>query len=103
MDGLYECVLCACCSTSCPSYWWHPDEYLGPSVLMQAYRWVIDSRDQYSEERLDDLAKGLKIKECENIGMCTVTCPKGLDPQRSINELLRMISEKKEKAQEQYL
>lgn len=70
---------------------------------MQAYRWVIDSRDQYSEERLDDLAKGLKIKECENIGMCTVTCPKGLDPQRSINELLRMISEKKEKAQEQYL
>lgn len=70
---------------------------------MQAYRWVIDSRDQYSEERLDELSKGLRIKECENIGMCTVTCPKGLDPQRSINELLRMISEKKEKAQEQYL
>jgi succinate dehydrogenase/fumarate reductase-like Fe-S protein len=70
---------------------------------MQAYRWVIDSRDQYSEERLDELSKGLRIKECENIGMCTVTCPKGLDPQRSINELLRMITEKKEKAQQQYL
>lgn len=64
LDGLYECVLCACCSTSCPSYWWHPDEYLGPSILMQAYRWVIDSRDQYSEERLEELAKGLKLTEC---------------------------------------
>ena len=70
---------------------------------MQAYRWVIDSRDQYSEERLEDLAKGLKLKECENIGMCTVTCPKGLDPQRAINELLRMVAEKKEKSQEHYL
>merc|ERR1712025_694133 len=64
LDGLHECVLCACCSTSCPSYWWHPDEYLGPSILMQAYRWVIDSRDQYSEERLEELAKGLKLTEC---------------------------------------
>lgn len=70
---------------------------------MQAYRWVIDSRDQYSEERLEDLAKGLKLKECENIGMCTVTCPKGLDPQRAINELLKMVAEKKEKSQEHYL
>lgn len=70
---------------------------------MQAYRWVIDSRDHYAEERLEDLAKGLKLKECENIGMCTVTCPKGLDPQRAINELLRMVAEKKEKSQEHYL
>lgn len=70
---------------------------------MQAYRWVIDSRDQYSEERLEDLSKGLRLKECENIGMCTVTCPKGLDPQRSINELMRMVAEKKEKSQVHYL
>jgi succinate dehydrogenase (ubiquinone) iron-sulfur subunit len=65
---------------------------------MQAYRWVIDSRDQYSEERLEELSKGLKLKECENIGMCTVTCPKGLNPQAAINELLRMVAEKKENA-----
>jgi succinate dehydrogenase (ubiquinone) iron-sulfur subunit len=70
---------------------------------MQAYRWVIDSRDHYSEERLDELSKGLRLKECENIGMCTVTCPKGLDPQRSINELLRMVAEKKEKTEQHYL
>mgnify|MGYP006319288349 FL=1 len=70
---------------------------------MQAYRWVIDSRDQYTEERLEDLAKGLKIKSCENIGMCTVTCPKGLDPQAAINELLAMIKERKEKAGEYLL
>jgi succinate dehydrogenase (ubiquinone) iron-sulfur subunit len=57
LDGLYECVLCACCSTSCPSYWWHPDKYMGPAVLMQAYRWVIDSRDEYTEERLEKLGK----------------------------------------------
>ena len=82
IDGLYECVLCACCSTSCPSYWWHPDEYLGPAVLMQAYRWVIDSRDEYTEERLEKHAQGIRLDDCQNIGMCSVTCPKGLDPQR---------------------
>lgn len=82
IDGLYECVLCACCSTSCPSYWWHPDEYLGPAVLMQAYRWVIDSRDEYTDERLEFLSKGIKLDDCQNIGMCSVTCPKGLDPQK---------------------
>ena len=70
---------------------------------MQAYRWVIDSRDQYADERLEELSKGLRLKECENIGMCTVTCPKGLDPQKSINELIRMVAERKEKAEEQFL
>ena len=91
MDGLYECVLCSCCSTSCPSYWWHPEEYLGPAVLMQAYRWVLDSRDQYGYERLEHLSKGIKLDECQNIGMCTVTCPKGLDPQTAVQELMKMV------------
>lgn len=91
LDGLYECVLCACCSTSCPSYWWHPEGYLGPAVLMQAYRWVVDSRDQYTRERLEFLAKDIKLDECQNIGMCSTTCPKGLNPQGSIQELLKMV------------
>lgn len=82
LDGLYECVLCASCSTSCPGYWWHPEEYLGPAVLMQAYRWIIDSRDEYTKERVEQLSHGLKLDECQNIGMCSVTCPKGLDPQK---------------------
>lgn len=62
LDGLYECVLCACCSTSCPSYWWHPDTYLGPAVLLQAYRWIIDSRDQYTKERLEFVSKGMRLQ-----------------------------------------
>ena len=70
---------------------------------MQAYRWVIDSRDQYTEERLEELSKGLRLKSCENIGMCTVTCPKGLNPQVAINELLAMLNERKERASEQLL
>ena len=70
---------------------------------MQAYRWIIDSRDQYTEERLEELSKGLRLSECENIGMCTVTCPKGLNPQAAINELLGMVAKRKEKAQEYVL
>ena len=97
LDGLYECVLCACCSTSCPSYWWHPDEYLGPAVLMQAYRWIIDSRDEYTEERLEQLSKGIRLDDCQNIGMCSFTCPKGLDPQTALQNLLRMVKELKNK------
>jgi len=85
LEGLSECVLCACCSTSCPSYWWHPEEYLGPAVLMQAYRWVIDSRDEYTNERLEMLSQGIKLDDCQNIGMCSVTCPKGLDPQKYLD------------------
>lgn len=92
LDGLYECVLCACCSTACPSYWWTSDSYLGPAVLMQAYRWIIDSRDEYGNERLEKLASGIKADACENIGMCTLTCPKHLNPQLAMQNLLSMIS-----------
>jgi succinate dehydrogenase/fumarate reductase iron-sulfur protein len=83
-------VLCACCSTSCPSYWWEPKSYLGPAVLMQAYRWIVDSRDQFTEERLEALAIGPKLDGCQNIGMCSVTCPKGLNPQGAIQHLFKM-------------
>jgi len=93
LDGLYECVLCACCSTSCPSYWWHPDKYLGPAVLMQAYRWIVDSRDEYTDERLDFISEDMKLDDCQNIGMCTVTCPKGLNPQQSLQTLIAMVKD----------
>jgi len=93
---LYECVLCACCSTSCPSYWWYPEGYLGPAVLMQAYRWIIDSRDEYSKERLEYIAQGSRLSDCQNIGMCTVTCPKGLDPRASLQNLFAMVKDFKE-------
>merc|ERR1712025_1244798 len=92
LDGLYECVLCACCSTSCPSYWWHPDEYLGPSILMQAYRWVIDSRDQYSEERLEELRDPFSVYRCHTIMNCTKTCPKGLNPGKAIAEIKKLLA-----------
>jgi len=98
LDGLYECVLCACCSTSCPSYWWQPDRYLGPAVLMQAYRWVIDSRDEYTDERLEQLQEENRLDDCQNIGMCTVTCPKGLDPRAALQELMRMVKDFKERS-----
>lgn len=91
LDGLYECVLCASCSTACPSYWWQGDSYLGPAVLMQAYRWIIDSRDEYTNERLQKLDDGKKVEACENIGMCSVTCPKHLKPQIAIQKLLKMV------------
>jgi len=101
LDGLYECVLCACCSTSCPSYWWHPDKYLGPAVLMQAYRWVIDSRDQYTQERLEALQGDYKLNQCHQIGMCSFTCPKGLDPQLAIKHLMTMTADmEKEKVED---
>uniref|UniRef100_A0A8F9XN74 Succinate dehydrogenase [ubiquinone] iron-sulfur subunit, mitochondrial n=1 Tax=Macrobrachium nipponense TaxID=159736 RepID=A0A8F9XN74_MACNP len=76
LDGLYECILCACCSTSCPSYWWNGDKYLGPAVLMQAYRWIIDSRDEMSEERLKRLRDPFSVYRCHTIMNCTKTCPK---------------------------
>lgn len=87
LDGLYECVLCACCSSTCPSYWWHPQEYLGPAILMQAYRWVIDSRDEFTDERLEKLGGDAKLSECYSIGMCSLTCPKGLDPRGALKNL----------------
>lgn len=97
IDGLYECVMCASCSTSCPSYWWNPDKYLGPAVLMQAYRWVIDSRDEYTDERLEQLSKDIRLDDCQNIGMCSVTCPKGLNPQFAVQDLMRMVKEMKDR------
>ena len=87
LDGLYECILCACCSTSCPSYWWHPDKYLGPSILQQAYRWIADSRDEMTEERLKDLDDTYKLYRCHAIMNCTNACPKNLNPGRSIHKL----------------
>jgi succinate dehydrogenase (ubiquinone) iron-sulfur subunit len=101
LDGLYECILCACCTTSCPSYWWNGDKYLGPATLMQAYRWVIDSRDQATEERLDRLRDPFSVYRCHTIMNCTRACPKGLNPGRAIGELKRLLSgwAKKEPAQ----
>ena len=84
LDGLYECVLCACCQSTRPSYWWHPQDYLGPAVLMQAYRWVIDSRDEFTEERLEMLGGDMKLGECYQIGLCSLTCPKGLNPRAAL-------------------
>ena len=82
-----KCILCACCSTSCPSYWWNSDKYLGPAVLMQANRWVKDSRDDAKQERLDMLKDKFSMYRCHTIMNCTKTCPKGLNPGKSIAEL----------------
>ncbi len=84
LDGLYECILCACCSTSCPSYWWNSEKYLGPATLLQAYRWIADSRDQATDERLDQLDDAFKLYRCHTIMNCTKTCPKGLNPAQAI-------------------
>lgn len=93
LDGLYECILCACCSTSCPSYWWNQDEYLGPAVLMQAYRWIDDSRDEFTKERLEEVDDALKLWRCHGIMNCTQVCPKGLNPGKAIGEMKKMLSE----------
>lgn len=97
LDGLYECILCACCSTSCPSYWWNGDKYLGPAVLMQAYRWMIDSRDDYTEERLSQLQDPFSLYRCHTIMNCTRTCPKGLNPGKAIAEIKKMMASYKQK------
>ncbi|KAG9286969.1 hypothetical protein G9A89_001207 [Geosiphon pyriformis] len=89
LDGLYECILCACCSTSCPSYWWNSDEYLGPAVLLQAYRWMADSRDDFSRERREALQNPFSVYRCHTIMNCTRTCPKGLNPGRAIAQIKR--------------
>jgi succinate dehydrogenase / fumarate reductase iron-sulfur subunit len=91
LDGLYECILCACCSTSCPSYWWNGDRYLGPAVLLQAYRWLADSRDEATGERLDDLEDPFRLYRCHTIMNCTKTCPKGLNPAKAIAETKKML------------
>merc|ERR1712141_599923 len=92
LDGLYECILCACCSTSCPSYWWNSDKYLGPAVLMHAYRWIIDSRDQQSVERLGKLRDPFSVYRCHTIMNCTKTCPKSLNPGRAIAEIKKLLA-----------
>ncbi|CAH1726783.1 hypothetical protein AGLY_011702 [Aphis glycines] len=92
LDGLYECILCACCSTSCPSYWWNSEKYLGPAVLMQAYRWIIDSRDKATAERLDKMRDPFSVFRCHTIMNCTKTCPKGLNPGRAIARIKSLLS-----------
>ena len=87
LDGLYECVLCACCSTSCPSYWWNSDKYLGPAVLLQSYRWLADSRDAKTSERLEFLDDAFKVYRCKTIMNCSKTCPKHLNPGKAIAEI----------------
>jgi succinate dehydrogenase / fumarate reductase iron-sulfur subunit len=94
LDGLYECILCACCSTSCPSYWWNGDRYLGPAALLQAYRWLIDSRDEATGERLDALEDPFRLYRCHTIMNCTKTCPKGLNPAKAIAEIKKMMVER---------
>ncbi|MGB1556158.1 MAG: succinate dehydrogenase iron-sulfur subunit [Oceanococcaceae bacterium] len=94
LDGLYECILCACCSTSCPSYWWNGDRYLGPAILLQAYRWLVDSRDEATGERLDMLEDPFKLYRCHTIMNCANTCPKGLNPGEAIAETKKLMVER---------
>jgi succinate dehydrogenase / fumarate reductase iron-sulfur subunit len=91
LDGLWECILCFCCTTSCPSYWWNGDRYLGPAVLLQAYRWIADSRDESTGERLDALQDPFRLYRCHTILNCTQTCPKGLNPAKAIAEIKHLM------------
>lgn len=93
LDGMYECILCACCSTSCPSYWWMQDKYLGPAVLMQAFRWVDDSRDEFTKERMELLDDTFKLYRCHTIMNCSKTCPKGLNPGKAVAKLKKRIAD----------
>jgi succinate dehydrogenase / fumarate reductase iron-sulfur subunit len=94
LDGLWECILCFCCTTSCPSYWWNGDRYLGPAVLLQAYRWIADSRDEFTGERLDALEDPFRLYRCHTILNCTQTCPKGLNPAKAIAEIKHLMLER---------
>ena len=91
LDGLYECILCGCCSTACPSFWWNPDKFLGPAALLQAYRFISDSRDTAREERLDQLEDAFSVFRCHGIMNCVSVCPKGLNPTKAINEIKKML------------
>ena len=95
VDGLWECILCACCSTSCPSYWWNSERYLGPAALLQAYRWIADSRDEATGERLDELEDPFKLYRCHTIMNCTKTCPKSLNPAKAITEIKKKMLERR--------
>jgi succinate dehydrogenase / fumarate reductase, iron-sulfur subunit len=91
LDGLYECILCACCSTSCPSFWWNPDKFVGPAGLLQAYRFIADSRDQATSERLDNLEDPYRLFRCHTIMNCVDVCPKGLNPTRAIGKIKELM------------
>jgi succinate dehydrogenase / fumarate reductase, iron-sulfur subunit len=95
LDGLYECILCACCSTSCPSYWWNSDRYLGPATLLQSYRWIIDSRDEATGDRLDNLEDPFRLYRCHTILNCAKACPKGLNPAQAIAEVRKLLVERR--------
>ncbi len=95
LDGMWECILCFCCSTACPSYWWNGDRYLGPAVLLQAYRWIADSRDEATGDRLDDLEDPFRLYRCHTIMNCTKTCPKGLNPAKAIAEIKKLMVERR--------
>lgn len=91
LDGLYECILCGCCSTSCPSFWWNPDKYRGPAALLQSYRFLADSRDQATEERLEDLDGPYRMFRCHTIMNCVTVCPKKLNPTEAINNIKKLM------------
>jgi succinate dehydrogenase / fumarate reductase iron-sulfur subunit len=91
LDGLWECILCFCCTTACPSYWWNGERYLGPAVLLQAYRWIADSRDEKTGERLDALEDPFRLYRCHTILNCTKTCPKNLNPAKAIAEIKKLL------------
>jgi len=95
IDGLYECIMCACCSTSCPSYWWSSDKYLGPASLLQAYRWISDSRDEEKDKRLDQLDDEFKVYSCRTIMNCSKACPKGLSPAKAIAGIKKELASRK--------
>ncbi|KAK6128295.1 hypothetical protein DH2020_037964 [Rehmannia glutinosa] len=90
LDGMYECILCACCSTSCPSYWWNPESYLGPAALLHANRWIMDSRDEYTKERLEAIDDEFKLYRCHTILNCAKACPKGLNPGKQIQNIKKL-------------
>ena len=91
LDGLYECIMCGCCSTACPSFWWNPDKFLGPAALLQAHRFISDSRDTATEERLDQLEDAFSVFKCHGIMNCVNVCPKGLNPNKAIGEIKSML------------
>jgi succinate dehydrogenase / fumarate reductase iron-sulfur subunit len=94
LDGLYECILCGCCSTSCPSFWWNPDKFRGPAALLQSWRFLVDSRDQITEERLHDLEGAFRLFRCHSIMNCVEVCPKGLNPTKAIGEIKKLMLKK---------
>ncbi len=95
LDGLWECILCFCCSTACPSYWWNSDRYLGPAILLQAHRWISDSRDEHTGERLDQLEDPFRLYRCHTIMNCTNTCPKNLNPGKSIAGIKKLLVQRR--------